>query len=106
ELREGYPVTVNDLKATRYMLDTARDVFGAAAVDANVPASLGGEDFAYYAERIPGAFWRLGVRPKGADSFPNLHQPTYDFPDEAIPIGVRLHCELAARFARGWATTQ
>jgi len=102
-IREGYPVTVNEPTATEFFLQTARETLGDDAVDPNVPPSLGGEDFAFYGERIPAAFWRLGVRPRGVENFPNLHQPTFDFPDDAIPIGVRLHCELALRFAREWA---
>ena len=102
DIQEGYPVTMNDRRAAEFVARVAGDVLGSASVDSDVPPSLGGEDFAYYAERIPGAFWRLGVRPVGAATYPNLHQPTYDFPDDAIPVGVRIHCEIARRFAREW----
>jgi len=60
------------------------------------------EDFGYYAQRVPTTFWFLGVRPPGARDFPTLHHPEFDFPDEAAPLGIRLHCELALQFARLW----
>lgn len=100
--RDGYPVLVNDADAAGYFMRVAREALGDTQVDDNVPASLGAEDFAYIAQRVPACFWRLGVRPKGADSYPGLHHPKYDFSDEAIPFGVRLHCALAMRFAREW----
>jgi metal-dependent amidase/aminoacylase/carboxypeptidase family protein len=59
---------------------------------------MGGEDFAYYAQKVPAAFWRLGVRRGDPAKQPTLHQSTYDFPDEAIPIAIRMHCEIARRF--------
>jgi len=101
-IRDGYPALVNDEGATRYFLDTASKSLGGAAVDPAVPASLGGEDFAYYAEKVPASFWRLGVRPVGQAEYPGLHHPTYDFNDDAIATAVRVHCELALRFAREW----
>lgn len=97
-IEDGYPVCVNDAGAARHVEETGREVLGADKVASGVKASMGGEDFAYYAERIPGAFWRLGVRRGDAASQPTLHQDTYNFPDEAIPIAIRMHCEIARRY--------
>lgn len=102
EIREGYPALINDDAATRYFLETAQAALGQEVVNAAVPASLGGEDFAYYAEKVPANFWRLGVRPRGQAEYPGLHHPTYDFNDDAISTAVRVHCELALRFAPNW----
>ncbi len=63
---------------------------------------MGGEDFSFYSEKIPAMFMTLGVRPKGRDSYPNLHQSDYDFHDGAIPFGIRLHVEIARQFAKRW----
>ena len=55
--------------------------------------SLGGEDFAWMLRQVPGALARLGVRPVGRSSAPDIHQPTFDV-DEACIAG---RCrELAA----------
>lgn len=101
EIREGYPVMVNDLRAAEFVAGVAREVVGAGNVETNEPPSLGGEDFAYYAQRVPAAFWRLGVREKGVDEMPALHHPKYDFNDAALPVGVRMHCEIVRRYLGG-----
>jgi len=97
-----YPGLSNDAKAAEFVSEIARDVVGEHAVIADEPPTLGGEDFAFYARSIPAAFWWLGVRPRGAETCAGLHQPTFDFNDEAIPLGVRMHCEAALRFAESW----
>lgn len=97
-VQDGYPVCINDAGAAALVEDTAREVLGPDKVAGSVPASMGGEDFAYYAEQVPAAFWRLGVRTGDPARQPTLHQSTYNFPDEAIPIAIRMHCEIARRF--------
>ncbi len=93
----AYPVLVNDPRAAALVRAAACDVVGADRVVESGP-SMGGEDFAFFAERVPAAFWRLGVRQDGPAAQPTLHQSTYDFPDAAIPLGIRVHCEIARRF--------
>jgi metal-dependent amidase/aminoacylase/carboxypeptidase family protein len=60
---------------------------------------MGAEDFAYYAQRVPACIARLGLgRGNGEpDQNPCLHNPKFDFNDEAIPVGMRVLCELALR---------
>ena len=89
---------VNDGAATRLVVDVATEMLPADNVDCKPPPSMGAEDFSFLAREVPAAFWRLGVCPPNRDSCPMLHQPTYDFPDAAIPIGVELHCRTAERF--------
>lgn len=114
ELREGYPVTVNDPAAAAFFAAVARRELGAAQVRADLPPGMGGEDFAFYLQRVPGALWRLGVAPTDGSPALPLHNPAFDFPDEALAIGVGLHCALARAFpdrrrqpaaARGRETT-
>jgi len=95
---ESYPVLVNDVAATKLVVDVGTEMLGADYVDRKPPPSMGAEDFSFIARQVPAAFWRLGVCPRNRDSYPKLHQPTYDFPDAAIPIGVELHCRTAERF--------
>jgi amidohydrolase len=57
--------------------------------------SLGGEDFAWYLESIPGALARLGTRrPGSADDF-DIHQAVFDVDERAIGVGVRLMAATA-----------
>jgi amidohydrolase len=85
----GYPVTVNDDAATAHALAAARAVSGANAVEGNLPASLGAEDFSYMAMARPGAFIFIG----NGDT-PDVHHPKFDFDDEAIPAGISYWVEL------------
>ena len=60
----------------------AADVAGADRVDTEVAPLMGGEDFSYMLEQRPGAFIFVG----NGDSA-GLHNPAYDFDDDAIPVG-------------------
>jgi metal-dependent amidase/aminoacylase/carboxypeptidase family protein len=55
---------------------------------------MGGEDFAFYAEKIPACFYILGVE-DGTWRSAHLHQPTYDFNDAALPHGIEAMVVLA-----------
>ncbi len=100
-IKEGYPAMVNDADCVALVNQVAADLLGPDNVEKDPPRSLGGEDFAYFAEKVPSGFWRLGVCPADRDDYPKLHQPLYDFNDDAIPIGVAMHCEIARRFLVG-----
>ncbi len=101
EIEPGYPPLINDHAAATLVARVAEDVVGGDNVVTSEPPSMGGEDFAYYAERVPAALFRLGVCPKGADSAPGLHTPEYDFNDQALSVGVAMLCEIARRFLSG-----
>lgn len=93
----GYPVLHNDARLTALFRETVRAELGAGALHED-SVCLGGEDFAFYGQRAPVMMWRLGIaRPGAAEEVP-LHNPRFDFADEAIATGVRLHCALALRF--------
>ncbi len=98
EIEPGYPPLVNDRAAADLVTEVASAVVGPDNVVTDEPLSMGGEDFAYYAERVPAAMWRLGVCPKDANTTPGLHTPRFDFNDDALPIGVRMHSQIARRF--------
>ncbi len=97
EIEPGYPPLVHDQEAAACVAAAATSVVGAENVVLNEPPSMGAEDFAYFAQRVPAAMWRLGVRPRGADDCPSLHTPQFNFNDDAIPIGIRMHCEIVQR---------
>ncbi len=83
------PPTVNEAVSVA-MLEAAADrVLGAEAV-VPTPQSLGGEDFAWYLESVPGALARLGTRKPGSGDDFDIHQPTFDVDERAIEVGVRL----------------
>jgi len=85
----GVPPVVNDPAATTLMTAAVRQALG---VGAAVPTlqSLGGEDFAWYLERVPGCMARLGVKPPGLERPFDLHQGSFDVDEGAIAVGVRV----------------
>jgi len=85
----GVPPVVNDPAATTLMTAAVRQALGAGAA---VPTlqSLGGEDFAWYLERVPGCMARLGVKPPGLERPFDLHQGSFDVDEGAIAVGVRV----------------
>jgi metal-dependent amidase/aminoacylase/carboxypeptidase family protein len=88
----GYPVTVNAEAQARFAADVAREIVGASNVDDDVVPSMGGEDFSFMLNERPGAYIFLG----NGDST-ELHTDTYDFNDEAIPVGVSYWVRLAEK---------
>ncbi len=93
----GYPVTHNHPEATATFVRLAREALGPAQVEEVETPTMGGEDFSYYGHHVPACFFMLGLRPKGRATFPTLHQPDFDFNDDAIETGVRAFCEVALR---------
>ncbi|MDP9496824.1 MAG: amidohydrolase [Actinomycetota bacterium] len=85
----GVPPVVNEPGATALLSAAAVRALGPGTV---VPTlqSLGGEDFAWYLERVPGAMARLGVRPPGRERPHDLHQGSFDVDEDAIAVGVRV----------------
>jgi len=91
----GVPPVVNDRLATATMAGGAAAALGSDRV-VEAPVSMGGEDFAYYLEQVPGAMARLGVGRPGEEL--DLHQGSFDADERAIGYGVRMlvHTALAA----------
>lgn len=97
EYHVGYPVTRNDAGAVAIFEDCARKALGEKHVEPMELPVMGGEDFSYYCQEVPSCFFALGLLPAGQDHMPKLHQPTFDFNDDAIALGVRTFCALALR---------
>lgn len=89
----GVPPVVNDAGAVALQRAAILSALGPDAL-ADTEQSMGGEDFAWYLESIPGALVRLGVRRPGAAPF-DLHQGTFDIDEAALDVGVRYTVALA-----------
>ncbi|AJY46228.1 M20 aminoacylase family protein [Martelella endophytica] len=92
ELRyhRNYPPTVNHPDETLHAAAAAIDVAGEASVDTDFAPWTAAEDFSYMLEARPGAFIMLG----NGDTA-GLHNPAYDFDDEALPYGISYWVRLA-----------
>jgi amidohydrolase len=95
DYRRGVPPVVNDAACTAMLGLVAADVLGVDSVT-ETEQSLGGEDFAWYLDRVPGALARLGVRGPGEEGTHDLHQGNFDVDERAVAVGVRLLAGTAA----------
>lgn len=93
--QDGYPATINNDAMTELFFRVAGETLGAARVEVLAEPSMGGEDFAYYGQLIPSCFFALGLRPHESQRFPSLHQPDFDYNDDATATGVELLVRLA-----------
>ena len=89
DYQRNYPVTVNHERETELAALAAEAVAGADRVTRDMPATLGGEDFAFMLEEVPGAMINIG---NGASA--NLHHPKYDFNDDVIAWGCSYWTQL------------
>jgi amidohydrolase len=85
EYRRGYPATVNSAPEAQFAARVGEAVFGKDNVITDGEPTMGGEDFAYMLQAKPGAYVFLGQGGGSTGCF--LHNPTYDFNDEVIPLG-------------------
>ena len=86
----GYPVLVNEELKTAFAAGVAREVAGNDKVNTDCAPLMGAEDFAFMLQERPGAFIYIG---NGNSA--QLHNPAYDFNDEAIPVGTSYWVRLA-----------
>lgn len=102
----NYPPTINHASEAMFAADVAEEIVGAGMVLRNVEPTMGAEDFAYMLLEKPGAYIFLGNgdvngmhRSAGHGLGPcTLHNPSYDFNDELIPIGAAFWQLLVKRF--------
>jgi hippurate hydrolase len=88
-----YPATVNAAAETKHAIAAATAVVGAANVDTDPTPNMGSEDFAFMLQAKPGCYVWLGAG-CGPET-PNVHNPHYDFNDDALPIGTSYWVTLA-----------
>ena len=94
EYTPGYPAVVNDAGMVDFATGVARRVLGENCLQPFDPI-MGGEDFAYYLQKVPGAFLFLGAG--DGREFPH-HHPAFDIDEKALPVGVLLLTSLALEF--------
>lgn len=90
---QGYPPTVNDPGMTELVHGVAAEIVGPDRVVDTEP-TMGGEDMAFYLERVPGCFVFLGV---GREGCAPLHNPKFNFDEEMLLPGVELYVRLVQK---------
>ncbi len=103
EFQRNYPPTINHSAETAFARQVMTEVVGAERVQ-EFEATMGAEDFSFFLQHKPGAYFVIGNgdgthREGGHGLGPcTLHNPSYDFNDELIPLGGTLWVKLAQRW--------
>lgn len=90
----GYPPLVNHAEESEFVKRVGELIVGKDKI-LEAPISMGGEDMAYFLEKVPGAFFWLGSmnKEKGFDKL--FHSQYFDFDENVLPIGVEFHTRIA-----------
>ena len=91
-----YPPTVNDAECWNIAKELAAELTGAERVSELLPV-MGGEDFSYYTEEVPGCFVAIGLRNEAQGATFGLHHPRFKADEDALPLGAALHVSFAMK---------
>ena len=91
-----YPPTVNDGEMWDFAKKVGSDMLGEENVS-ELDAVMGGEDFAYYTEKVKGCFVVLGMQNEDIDAIYSVHHPMFKADEDALHIGTALHTMFALK---------
>jgi hippurate hydrolase len=89
-----YPATINSPAEAQFAGDVAQSLVGREHVVRDLEPSMGAEDFSFMLQVKPGAYLRLGQGAENGVGSCLLHNTSYDFNDEVLPLGSALHASL------------
>jgi hippurate hydrolase len=93
-----YPPTINTPAEAALAAEVMRGLVGPQRVHTDLPPTMGAEDFAFMLQKRPGAYAWIGNGPGEGGCI--LHNPHYDFNDEALPLGAAYWCRLVEHILR------
>lgn len=99
-LEEGYTALVNDRAMVDLVKRCGEELLGARQVKVNDIPNMGVEDFAFFAEEVPGAFYHLGVRNEETGFVYPVHHPRFDLDERSLVVGASLQAFNAMVFLR------
>jgi hippurate hydrolase len=105
ELTQGYPPVINTDAEVKLVRECARGLYGPDALRSSPHPSMGSEDFSYYLEQVPGAFFRFGARRPDWEPIP-LHSPRFDIDEAVLPIGAEFFDAIARTALRHYGSVE
>ena len=93
----GYPVLINDSEMSKLVASACSKGIGKENVEVLKP-SMGGEDFAYYLEKVPGSFFRLGCRNEEKGLIHPYHSSLFNIDEEVLPFGVEMFIRIIDQY--------
>ncbi len=85
----GYPMLINDPEMSKLVARACSKGIGEDHIEWVKPA-MGGEDFSYYLQKVPGAFFRLGNRNETKGTIHPYHSSLFDIDEDILPLGVEM----------------
>lgn len=92
-----YPPTVNNEMMHNHVQKVGETLLGVDNVKYG-GQKMGAEDFSFYSQTIPGAFFWIGVRNESIGSIHSLHSPHFFLDEEVLPVGASLHASIAKMY--------
>lgn len=92
-----YPPTVNDNRMYEHVKKVATELLGPPNFRV-VPPMMGAEDFSFYSEVVPSAFYYIGVRNETLGSIHTGHSPYFMIDEDVLPFGAAVHSTIAERY--------
>ena len=89
EYKRGYPAVVNHVEETEFIAGVASGIPGVENVHEGRP-TMGGEDFAYYLERVKGCFIHTGAALETRDTSYSHHHPKFDIDEKGLLIAAKV----------------
>ncbi len=100
DIKDGYPVVYNDVNLIVKLKSFATTLFGTEAV-MDLPMRTTAEDFGYYTQVLPAAFYRLGTARPGHAGEKKIHTPEFDIDEDALVTSVAFMSYVAVQFCEG-----
>ena len=92
DFRSIFAPTINDPTEAEYAAKICADLVGVDKVQRNPPLIMASEDFSYMLEKVPGCYLNIGNG--GGGEVCEVHNPSYDFNDDALPLGASFFARL------------
>jgi amidohydrolase len=93
-ISQGYPSVVNTAEETALARKALKSLLGDGPVVESGYINMGGEDFSFYLQKIPGCFVRIGAQKEGLENIP-AHSSHFDFDEKALAVGASYMAEVA-----------
>lgn len=105
DIKSGYPALWNDAGMVEHLKAIALELFGQSAV-LDIPIWMASEDFAYYAQNFPSAFFLVGTRDEAQGIVSDLHTPSFDLDESILQDSIPLMVECAKSLLKTFGSTE
>lgn len=96
-INEGYPALINNNDVVNTMIGIGNDLVGEENLRMMVAPSMGGEDFSFFSNHVPSAFYNLGSGNVEKGITAALHNIAFDVDEDCMPIGVKMQVNSALK---------